>query len=33
MEDVTVSSLMQLDIFKESLTLLGGKGGIERPVV
>lgn len=33
MKDVTVSSLMQLDIFKESLILLGGKGGVERSVV
>ena len=33
MREVTVASLMQLDIFRENLTLVAGGGGQDRPVV
>ncbi len=33
MREVTVASLMQLDIFRENLTLVAGGGGLDRPVV
>lgn len=33
LKDVTVRSLMQLEIFKENLTLMAGKHGVDRPVV